>query len=193
MANENDDMEQNDAKRKHQAAVAALHSDIADTPQDEEKMKAEVVIIDMPDVSDIPGQEHIVVPQMQEMYDVTIASDDEEGVGLFGDDDEDDTEAIMGTDADVSKTERVALEKSELDEQADDEDSRLRRAELDNTDNEGEPLNEGSLATDVSGGDLDISGADADDPMEAIGEEDEENNYYSLGGDSKDDVREGTP
>jgi hypothetical protein len=193
MANENDDLEQSKAKRKHEAAIAALHSDIADTPEDEEKMKAEEVIIDMPDVSDIPGQEHIVVPQMQEMYDVTIASDDEEGVGLFGDDDEDEeTEAIMGTAADVSNTEVIALEKSEHDEQADDVDSRLRRAELDDTDYEGEPLNQGSLATDVSGGDLDIPGASADDQMEAIGGEDEENNYYSLGGDSND-ATEGTP
>jgi hypothetical protein len=70
---------------------------------------------------------------------------------------------------------------------------RLRRSELDATDTEGDPLNEASLADDVSGGDLDIAGADADDPMEEIGEEDEENNYYSLGSDGNDNVSEGTP
>ena len=34
--------------------------------------------------------------------------------------------------------------------------------------------------------DLDIPGSELDDENEAIGEEDEENNYYSLGGDSKE-------
>jgi hypothetical protein len=31
--------------------------------------------------------------------------------------------------------------------------------------------------------DLDVPGSDLDDDNESIGEEDEENNYYSLGGD----------
>ena len=34
------------------------------------------------------------------------------------------------------------------------------------------------------GEDLDIPGAELDDISEKIGEEDEENNYYSLGGDN---------
>lgn len=35
---------------------------------------------------------------------------------------------------------------------------------------------------------LDIPGAELDDENEKIGEEDEENNYYSLGGDNHDDL-----
>ena len=38
--------------------------------------------------------------------------------------------------------------------------------------------------------DLDIPGAEEDDANEEIGEEDEENNYYSLGGDAHDDLEE---
>ncbi len=38
--------------------------------------------------------------------------------------------------------------------------------------------------------DLDIPGTELDDADEAIGEEDEENNYYSLGGDNHDDLEE---
>ncbi len=38
--------------------------------------------------------------------------------------------------------------------------------------------------------DLDIPGSDLDDENEAIGEEDEENNYYSLGGDRHDNLEE---
>lgn len=40
------------------------------------------------------------------------------------------------------------------------------------------------------GEDLDIPGAELDDEDEAIGEEDEENNYYSLGGDNHEDLEE---
>lgn len=38
--------------------------------------------------------------------------------------------------------------------------------------------------------DLDIPGSDLDDDNEALGEEDEENNYYSLGGDRHDNLEE---
>ena len=38
--------------------------------------------------------------------------------------------------------------------------------------------------------DLDVPGAELDDANEAIGEEDEENNYYSLGGDNHNDLDE---
>lgn len=37
---------------------------------------------------------------------------------------------------------------------------------------------------------LDVPGADLDDQDELTGEEDEENNYYSLGGDDHDDLEE---
>ena len=40
------------------------------------------------------------------------------------------------------------------------------------------------------GEDLDIPGTELDDADESIGEEDEENNYYSLGGDDHDDLEE---
>ena len=38
--------------------------------------------------------------------------------------------------------------------------------------------------------DLDIPGSELDDADEAIGEEDEENNYYSLGGENHEDLEE---
>ena len=38
--------------------------------------------------------------------------------------------------------------------------------------------------------DLDIPGAELDDAGEDIGEEDEENNYYSLGGENHEDLEE---
>jgi len=61
-----------------------------------------------------------------------------------------------------------------------------------------EPLEEEDLPwikeSDISGSnvgdDLDIPGAELDDANENVGEEDEENNYYSLGGDNHEDLEE---
>lgn len=65
----------------------------------------------------------------------------------------------------------------EKEEQYENEEARRKKEEG----SRGESLDEG----------LDVPGADLDDPDEAIGEEDEENNYYSLGGDDHDDLEEG--
>ena len=46
-----------------------------------------------------------------------------------------------------------------------------------------DPNNEKNFNDDISGSDLDVPGSELDDEMEKIGSEDEENNYYSLGGD----------
>lgn len=50
--------------------------------------------------------------------------------------------------------------------------------------------NERDFNDDVSGSDLDIPGSELDDEQENIGSEDEENNYYSLGGDDHNDLDE---
>ena len=41
-----------------------------------------------------------------------------------------------------------------------------------------------------TGDDLDVPGSESDDRLESTGDEDEENNYYSLGGDNHDDLEE---
>jgi hypothetical protein len=53
-----------------------------------------------------------------------------------------------------------------------------------------EKANEKGFEDDVSGSDLDIPGAELDDSLEDVGSEDEENNYYSLGGDNHNDLEE---
>lgn len=50
--------------------------------------------------------------------------------------------------------------------------------------------NEKDIADNLPGQDLDIPGADLDDQDEAVGSEDEENNYYSIGGDNHNDLDE---
>ena len=49
---------------------------------------------------------------------------------------------------------------------------------------------ETDLNDDASGRDLDIPGTELDDNQEDIGSEDEENNYYSLGGDDHNNLEE---
>jgi hypothetical protein len=50
--------------------------------------------------------------------------------------------------------------------------------------------NEKDFNDDISGSDLDIPGSELDDKQENVGSEDEENNYYSLGGDDHNDLDE---
>jgi hypothetical protein len=61
-----------------------------------------------------------------------------------------------------------------------EDEEQLRTAELDNKDTDGELLNVSSSADDKTGRDLDVPGSGDDDDMEDIGEEDEENNPYSI-------------
>ncbi|HWJ92414.1 MAG TPA: hypothetical protein VNR87_14960, partial [Flavisolibacter sp.] len=61
-------------------------------------------------------------------------------------------------------------------------------AALNATDQEiGTPQN---VSNDDLNTDLDIPGSELDDENESIGEEDEENNYYSLGGDRHESQEE---
>lgn len=78
-------------------------------------------------------------------------------------DTDDDLKIVPGTEADVNKDDLIALAGS-------DEELRNRKT--------------------VTGEDLDVPGSEDDDANEDIGEEDEENNYYSIGGDSHENLEE---
>jgi len=52
-------------------------------------------------------------------------------------------------------------------------------------------LNEKDFADDMSGRDLDVPGSEPDNDDKNVGNEDEENNYYSLGGDAHTNLDEG--
>lgn len=166
---------------------SAENQDIEDSPQDQQKMQQEEIEMELPDVSDIPGQEHIHVPPLGELADTTISSDDEEGKGIL--DDEED----LDDESDVTEEERQDLETSANVTPGEEDADALRRASLDSTDEDGDPLNEGSFGEETSGADLDVPGAELDDENEDIGAEDEENNTYSRGGVNNDNMTEGTP
>lgn len=194
------------------------NKDLQDSPEDQQKLQPEQTDMLLPEVKDIPGQEHIHVPPLGELADTTASSDDEEGAGLLDDLDEDadlplneddepadenssrlsedtagadlmdeeerdlNTEDDLGLagDDNVSDEEKQDLEDSANITPGEEDAVALRRATLDDRDDEGEPLEE---RTDVSGDDLDEPEPDLDD---------EENDTYSLG-DDNDEVTEGTP
>ena len=147
-------------------------SDLPESKRDKELLKPDEATLDLPEVKDIPGQEHVRPLPPGEMADTTISSADEEATKLL-DTDED---ILMDKELNVSKTERDLLQRSS-ESMATLDDEQLNAAALDNTDDEGEKLNESS---DMSGNDLDVPGSEDDDADEQIGEEDEENNSYSL-------------
>lgn len=92
-------------------------------------------------------------------------------------------------DADVTADDLQILDATESNLDTIDANN-LQRSTLDAVDDEGEPLNEASAPWDVSGADLDVPGSEDDDANEMLGEEDEENNYYSLGGDNHESQEE---
>lgn len=152
-------------------------ADLPTSKKDEEKLKSDKATLPLPDVGDIPGQEHVQAMPAGEMADTTISSADEEADELFSNDEEADA-------GNVTDEERKALRDAANETPGVVDDENLDAAELDQTDEDGTPLNE---QTDRSGSDLDVPGSEQDDADEAIGEEDEENNSYSLGGESEDD------
>ena len=83
-------------------------------------------------------------------------------------------------DAIITPEERQMLDDSFDNDGTSQDNLNLKRSALDNTDEDGEQLNELSNADDNTGADLDVPGAEADDANEAIGEEDEQNNQYSA-------------
>jgi hypothetical protein len=154
--------------------------DITDPKRDQDRLKPEEATLDLPDVKDIPGQEFVNAPPLGMMADTTISSADEEGEGLFEDDEEDETDIVMGTEADIPAADVQVLQKAETYMPTRDEDL-LQSAHMDSTDFEGESLNEASFGNEQSGRDLDIPANTDETRTDAIGQGDEENKHYSLG------------
>jgi hypothetical protein len=87
----------------------------------------------------------------------------------------DDIRIVRGTEADVTKEDLQLLGPREGDLDLGDDEQMHASARVDDVPNED---------------DLDVPGADLDDNEEELGEEDEENNYYSLGGDRHENLEE---
>ena len=142
--------------------------DLKDSERDRERLKQDKGSLDLPEVKDIPGQEHVHVPPPGEMADITVSSDDEEGIGVFEDDEEDETIIVMGSEADIPDDDKTALERMDHLDVNENDDEIVVRGFPDDRDTEGDQLNE---RIDVSGSDLDTAVDDEDDANENIGKE----------------------
>src|ERR1700694_1479502 len=136
--NSRTDPEERDMNSNRLEKNSSTPNDLPDSDRDREKLRPEETFIDLPDVQDIPGQEFVQVPPAGEMGDTTISSDDEEGTSVFGREDSGDLRS--GNDGDVRSSERKALKNTDYMPTRDEDN--LRRASMDNTDFQGEPLSE---------------------------------------------------
>lgn len=153
-------------------------NDLPETNDDKKHLQADESTLDLPEVKDIPGQEHVRPLPAGEMADTTISSADEEAEGLLNDDED----IITDESTNVSPEEKELLRRSS-ESMASDDDQKLTQSAVDNVDEDGTQLNEN---INQSGNDLDVPGSEDDDANEEIGEEDEENNSYSLGSEDED-------
>lgn len=153
------------------------NTDIAESQDDKKHLQPDEGTLDLPDVKDIPGQEHIHPKLAGELADAHIVSKDEELDEL-----EIENRVVRPADENVSAEEKELLQRSS-ESMATPDDEKLRQSAVDNTDEDGEQLNEG---VGLSGEDLDVPGSEEDDADERIGEEDEENNSYSQEGERED-------
>jgi hypothetical protein len=104
-------------------ADKSLNTDLTDSEKDKQKLKQDKTTLDLPDVKDIPGQENIQVPKMNEMADTTISSDDEEGLGLFEDDDADATNDRIGSAKQITEDDLI-IDEDDLETELDEEDDK---------------------------------------------------------------------
>src|SRR5690349_2926942 len=112
---QNDPLTPSRTNRQDEPVRSNRSSDLTDPQRDQDRLRPDEGTIDMPEVKDIPGQENVHVPSLGELADTTISSDDEEGAGLLdelnGGEEDEDNLVRMGTNADVTATERETLER----------------------------------------------------------------------------------
>jgi len=99
-----------------------------------------------------------------------------------------DGQADQENPADVTDEDIRMLDAADQNRDLDDPDS--EDDTLDARDDDGTLLNEARGTYGDTGADLDVPGSEEDDADEDRGEEDEENNYYSLGGDNHENLDE---
>jgi len=132
------------------------NEDITDSPEDQEKLKPEQTIFELPELKDIPGANRSGKNADQLPGDITISSSDEEGEELLEEND--------GLDeTNVSRLEKKLLRESF--NPSYDRDLPVESLSLDDRDNEGDLLEETAQTKDLFGKDLDD---------ELVREEDEE-------------------
>lgn len=156
--------------------------------QDDNKRSQDQQERDLPGYPHYPPEEDIMNPQTgfkkisadEELANSRSLSSrvinnksDETGGNTASQDDE--IKIVRGTEADVTQEDLELLGERDGDLGLGDDETVQAKARVDDLPEEG---------------DLDVPGADLDDESEELGEEDEENNYYSLGGDRHENLEE---
>lgn len=179
-----------DATNNRLEGRSSIPGDLPDSEKDKKELEQEETTINLPDVKDIPGQEFVNTPRAGSLADTTAASDDEEGRQVFDAQERDDFET--GTRSDVRPAQKAALD--HVDYMPTPDEDNLVRARMDSKDFQGEPLNEKGFQQDErTGDDLDVPGRKDETTTTSLGQGDEENDYYSYGSASNDNMNEGTP
>jgi hypothetical protein len=122
---------------------------------------------------------------VSQRYAADNDTDNQESVSS---DDNDDLGIQEGTESDVTEEDKKILDN--LDNAYTQDNVNLARATLDSADFDGDELNEDGFGERLSGSDLDIPGETDETRITAMGQGDEENKYYSIGGDRHDDLEE---
>ena len=163
-----------------------------DSPSEVEKSNDEKIDEDFPGYPHYPAQEDILNPENQgkrvdldvenltrshkipvdHMKNIEGTPGVEPDFTQVNDDDGDDINMVPGTEADVTEEDLVLLGPKDADMDM-DEDEELRTRGW----------------VPVTGKDLDVPDADLEGE-DALGQGDEENSYYSLGGDEKEKLEE---
>lgn len=159
-----------------------------DRNQDDNKRKQSEEDRDLPGYPHYPPEEDIMNPQLglkkihadEELANSRILSSrivgsKNEGTGELSGTDADQIKIVRGTEADVTKEDLDLLGPGEGDHDLGDDELIMGKDRVDGLPNED---------------DLDVPGSDLDDKAEDLGEEDEENNYYSIGGDRHEDLEQ---
>jgi len=166
--------------------------EVIDTPKEVEESNDEKIDEDFPGYPHYPAEEDILNPGSDvERVDIDVenltrsntipsdhikriegAPDIEPDFTMVNDEDPEDIEMVPGTDADVTEEDLVLLGPKDGDMDM-DEDEELRARGW----------------VPITGRDLDVPDADMEG-KDALGQGDEENSYYSLGGDEMGKLEE---
>lgn len=187
---------ENDPREKNSSGTQNDPEEAMNTPEDVEEANDENINEDFPGYPHYPAKDDIL--QNEERVDIDVENLSNKGKNarleirnerfkpadgsvnapfdeaVESDEDNDDIGIVEGTEADVTAEDLQLLG-------ARDQDMDM---------GEDEEIPSVSSLLDKAGYELDTPGAEIDDPNESIGEEDEENNYYSLGGDRHENLEE---
>ena len=157
-----------------------------DRNQDDKKRRNNDEQRDLPGYPHYPPEEDIMNPQSgfkkisadEELANSKTLSSRNLKPGEHNENPEDqgdEIKIVRGTEADVTREDIQLLGPREGDLDSGDDELVQGNSRVDEVSNED---------------DLDVPGSDLDDENEELGEEDEENNYYSIGGDRHENLEE---